>query len=171
MRFSDALHHVLKREGGYSNDPMDPGGATNFGVTQKVYDAWRDEHHLLPRTVRQITPDEIYSIYDAHYWDAVRGDELNLEDANVALQVFDMAVNAGPKRAIKLLQRSLHQTEDGVLGFKTMGALRAADKEVLRDAYATERMRFYRSLVASKPSLSKFLDGWLKRVGIIRRAV
>lgn len=171
MRFADALHHILKREGGYSDDPMDAGGATNFGVTQKVYDAWRDDHHLVPRTVRQLTPDEVYSIYDSRYWDAIRGDELNLEDANCALQVFDMAVNAGVKRAITLFQRALHQTEDGVLGFNTMGAYRAADKSSLRDAYAAERARFYRSLVAQKPSQAKFLPGWLKRVDIIRRAV
>lgn len=171
MRFADALHHVLKREGGWSQDPLDPGGATMQGVTQKVYDEWRDDHHLQSRTVRLITPDELFSIYDSRYWDAIRGDELNLEDANVALQVFDMAVNAGPARAIKLFQRALHQTEDGVLGFNTMSAYRASDKAVLRDTYAAERSRFYRSLVSQKPTLQKFLAGWLKRVDIIRAAV
>lgn len=171
MRFSDLLHHTLKREGGYSNDPLDPGGATNFGITQKVYDAWREDHHLVPRTVRQITPDEVVSIYEERYWEAVRGDELMREDANCALQVFDMAVNAGVGRAIKLFQRALHQTEDGELGFNTMSAYRAADKATLRDAYAAERARFYRSLVAQKPALGKFLAGWLKRVEIIRKAV
>ena len=171
MRFSDLLHHTLKREGGYSDDPMDPGGATNYGVTQKVYDAWREDKHLVPRTVRQITPDEVTSIYEERYWEGVRGDELLLEDANCALQVFDMAVNAGVTRAIKLFQRALHQTEDGVLGFNTMSAFRAADKSVLRDAYAAERSRFYRNLVAQKPQLGKFLPGWLKRVDLIRKAV
>lgn len=171
MRFTDALHHVLKREGGYVNDPLDPGGATNQGITQAVYDDWRDSQHLVPRTVRQLTPDEVATIYDTRYWDAVRGDELNAEDANCALQVFDMAVNAGVGRAIKLFQRALHQTEDGQLGFNTMSAYRASDKSVLRDAYAAERSRFYRSLVAQKPQLSKFLPGWLKRVDLIRKAV
>jgi len=171
VRFADALHFVLKREGGYSDDPMDPGGATNCGITQKVYDDWRDQNHLVERTVRQLTPDEIFTIYDERYWQPIRGDELNAEDSNVALQVFDMAVNTGIKRAIITLQRCLHATEDGDLGFNTMAALRASDKPSLRDAYAAERDRFYRNLVATKPSLSKFLEGWLKRVQIIRYAV
>lgn len=172
MKFTEALHHVLKREGGYSNDLADPGGETNYGITRRVYEGWRADHGLPLRSVKAITPDEIASIYDARYWDAVRGDALNDGyDANVALQVFDFAVNAGPKQAILSLQRILQVTEDGILGPQTLMALHRKPPVETRALYADERERFYRSLVARKPALQKFLAGWLKRVAIIRDAV
>lgn len=168
MKFTDALRFVLAREGGYVNDPDDPGGPTNHGVTQKVYDAYRKDHGLPLRTVRDIAPDEVAHLYDSRYWDPVLGDELLALDGNVALQVFDMAVNAGVGRATKLLQRALHVEEDGVLGPATMRALRGADLVVLRDSYWAEREIFYRSLAAQKPVLGKFLKGWLKRAQMAR---
>jgi len=172
MKFTDALHHVLKREGGYSHDPADPGGETNYGITLRVYEGWRADHKLPLRSVKLITPDEIASIYDTRYWDAVQGDTLNNGyDANVALQVFDFAVNAGPKQAILSLQRILGVKEDGQLGPQTLGALIAKPPAEIRVLYADERERFYRSLVARRPALQKFLAGWLKRVAIIRDAV
>lgn len=172
MKFTDALHHVLKREGGYSNDAADPGGETNYGITQRVYEGWRADHGLPLRSVKAITPDEIASIYDTRYWDAVQGDTVNDGyDGNVALQVFDFAVNAGPKQAILSLQRVLQVTEDGILGPQTLLALHRKPPVEVRALYADERERFYRSLVARRPALQKFLAGWLKRVAIIRDAV
>lgn len=169
MKFADALRFVLAREGGYVNDPVDPGGPTNYGVTQRVYDAYRADHGLPVRPVRDIGMDEVAHIYDARYWDAVRGDDLLALDGNVALQVFDMAVNAGVSRASKLLQRALHVTpEDGILGPATMRELRGADLPTLRDKYLAEREIFYRALVAQKPALDKFLKGWLKRANLAR---
>lgn len=171
MKFTDALHHVLKREGGYSNDPADPGGETNYGITRRVYEGWRADHKLPLQSVKLITPDEIASIYDTRYWDAVQGDTLNAYDGGVALQVFDMSVNAGVKQAILCLQRVLGVKEDGQLGPMTLGALKAKAATEVRVLYADERERFYRSLVARRPALQKFLAGWLKRVAIIRDAV
>ena len=169
MKFTDALRFVLAREGGYVNDPVDPGGPTNHGVTQKVYDSYRQSHGLPVRSVRDIAPDEVAHLYDTRYWDPVLGDELLALDGNLALQVFDMAVNAGVGRATKLLQRALHVEEDGVPGPATMRALRAADLPTLRDKFLAEREIFYRSLVTQKPQLGKFLSGWLKRAQMARQ--
>lgn len=169
MRFTEALAFVLAREGGYVNDPADPGGPTNHGVTQKVYDAYRAERGQPTQSVRAITPDEVAHLYDTRYWDPVRGDELLDLDGNLALQVFDTAVNAGVSRAIKLLQRALHIEEDGQFGPDTLRAVRVADIQTLRDKYLAEREIFYRSLVAQKPQLGKFLPGWLKRAEMARQ--
>ncbi len=70
-----SLDKLLVHEGGYVNHPSDPGGPTNKGVTQRVYDSYRKGKGQRPRTVKSITMDEVYEIYDRQYWDAVKGDQ------------------------------------------------------------------------------------------------
>jgi lysozyme family protein len=100
--FDHALTFVLKWEGGYVNHPQDPGGATNLGITQRTYDAWRQAQGLAPRDVRQITREEAAQIYRQRYWEP-----LKLQDANPALQLaaFDAAVNHGVGQALTFLAR------------------------------------------------------------------
>lgn len=90
------LAFTLKYEGGKSNDPRDPGGRTNQGVTQRVYDAYRRKLPDSLRTVYEMTAPERDAIYRTGYWDKVRGDYLR---AGEDLCVFDFAVNSGPARA------------------------------------------------------------------------
>lgn len=91
-----ALKHVLKYEGGYVNHPLDPGGATNFGIIQRTYDAWNKKHFKPLQDVRHISQEEVASIYQTEYWIPVGCEDL---PAGFDMCVFDAAVNCGVGRA------------------------------------------------------------------------
>lgn len=93
--FQEALRFTLKWEGGYVSHPQDPGGATNMGITQKTYDAYRQKGGLPPRPVREIAREEVEEIYRG-YWAAIDGDKL---PRAMAIAAFDAAVNSGIGRA------------------------------------------------------------------------
>ena len=118
--FPNCLAVTLKQEGGYSNNPHDPGGATMRGVTQAVYNAYRRALGLPGQTVRLISDSELQDIYRRQYWEAIRGDLL---PKGLDMAVFDMAVNSGVVPAIKILQKALGVPADGHFGLITQGAL------------------------------------------------
>lgn len=156
--FKEALTLVLAHEGGYVNHPRDPGGATNKGVTQAVYDAYRTGKGLGTQSVRHITLGEASAIYKRRYWDLVRGDEL---PTGVDYAVFDFAVNSGTGRAKRYLQKVLGVEADGELGPQSMRALAAVnDREGLVTRLCGARMAFLRSL----GTFSTFGRGWTRRV-------
>lgn len=145
--FLSDLAFVLAREGGYSDNPRDPGGATCQGVTQRVYDGWRRQRHLTPRPVRAIEPVELRAIYlDGYYLPATAGAP---PVAGLALCLFDAAVNMGVGRPRRWL-----------------AALGAA---VTVDALLDLRRREYHAIVAAHPILEEFLPGWLYRLRALRR--
>ena len=111
--FQAALPFILRWENGYVNHPADPGGATNRGVTQRVYDEWRTRQGLPARDVRQVTDDEVHAIYEANYWVPPRCDLLQRQ---LDLVQFDTAVNMGVGRAVRMLQASLGCAVDGADG-------------------------------------------------------
>src|SRR5215212_9684838 len=92
--FQASLPFILRWEGGYVNHPADPGGATNKGVTQRVYDDWRVRRGMPARDVRQIMDDEVHAIYEAGYWTPPHCDLL---PRPLDLVQFDTAVNMGPR--------------------------------------------------------------------------
>lgn len=161
--FAQALKLVLVHEGGYVNHPADPGGATMKGVTQGVYDAYRGGKGQAPRGVRQISNAEVEDIYRRQYWVAIRGDELA---AGVDYAVFDYAVNSGPGKAVKDLQRALGVRVDGVIGIGTLQALTAADDARLIGDLCDRRLKFLKSLRTWKT----FGVGWARRVAGVRQA-
>ncbi|WFP74483.1 glycoside hydrolase family 108 protein [Mesorhizobium sp. WSM4906] len=165
-REQESLVHVLAHEGGYSNHPDDPGGATMKGVTQRVYDAYRRSKGLAPRSVKAITSQELFEIYDRQYWDAVKGDQL---PAGVDYVVFDGAVNSGPKQSIIWLQRALGSLYegrvDGVMGLGTIAAVQSCnDHDALIDRICDLRLAFLRHLT-TWPTFGK---GWGARVAEVR---
>ncbi len=160
--FGDSLEAVLAHEGGWANHPRDPGGATMRGVTQRVYDAYRRRRRLPVRSVRSITTPELHAIYRRQYWDVVRGDEL---PAGVDLAVFDAAVNSGPVRAAKWLQRAVGVTADGVIGLVTLGA--TTEQPLARTVHriCDDRLHFLRGLTTWRT----FGKGWSRRVAAVRQ--
>src|ERR1700719_3107773 len=90
--FDACLAFTLKEEGGYSDDPADPGGATNMGITLATYRQWADNPNLAPLQVRDLSERTARAIYRSLYWNPLRADAL---PAGVDLSVFDMGVNAG----------------------------------------------------------------------------
>lgn len=164
--FELSLQPVLKWEGGYVNDLDDPGGATNKGVTQKVYDSWRRSKKLESQSVKFITNLEAEDIYYNRYW--LAGKCHRLPDG-VALIHFDFCVNAGIRQAARTLQRVVETTPDGIIGPKTLAAVAKFNPEDLIHDYSEARRNFYRSLAAKRPRLSKFLRGWINRTNDIER--
>lgn len=160
-RFARALKLVLVHEGGYVNHPADPGGATNKGVTQRVYDAWRLAQGERIRSVRDITDNEVAAIYRAQYWNAVSADDLPV---GVDYCIFDYAVNSGPGRAIRELQRTVGAGVDGVVGTLTLGAVNGLPAAAIVDGVCDRRMAFLRSL----SHWSTFGRGWTRRVSDVR---
>lgn len=158
--FEKSLLVILKHEGGYVNDPADRGGATNKGITQKVYDEYRKLLNKPVQSVKNISDDEVKEIYRKSYWLPACCDKL---PASIDTAHFDMAVNAGPRQAARLLQRSVGVTDDGVIGPATLAAVEKADPKALSRQYANKRVEFYNSLVMRDPSQIKFLKGWTAR--------
>ena len=152
---------MLKSEGGYVNNPADPGGMTNLGVTKATWENWvgraSDEAEM-----RSLTPEKVEPLYKKKYWDAVRGDEL---PAGLDYLMFDFAVNAGAGRAIKTLQTAIGVTPDGGFGSITMAAVQAVDPVELIEKFSQAKENFYRSLT----TFSTFGKGWLNRVADVKQ--
>jgi lysozyme family protein len=159
--FDAALAAVLAHEGGYVNHPRDPGGATNRGVTQAVYDDWRSGRGLPARSVRHIAEDEVSAIYKRQYWDAVKGDDL---PAGVDYCVFDFAVNSGTNRASRYLQQAVGATPDGQIGPATLAAVGCKPPSEVVEAICDARMAFLKRL----PTFDAFGRGWTRRVADVR---
>jgi lysozyme family protein len=155
--FGHSLAYVLQNEGGYVNDPADPGGETNKGVTQQTYDDWRTVERLPKRSLRFINGYELGAIYRRNFWDACRCDDL---PGGVDYCVFDFAVNSGVNRACRYLQRVASVSEDGIVGPQTIAAISTLRPESVIDALCDLRLGFLQQL----PTFKRFGDGWTTRV-------
>jgi lysozyme family protein len=151
-----SIKEVLRHEGGFVNHPADPGGATNYGVTLRTYQKYKRNFHLTAEDLRRITQEEVYDIYKTGYWDTVRADDL---PDGVDFLVFDMAINAGPGRASKLLQEVIGVNVDGRIGPMTLRAANQASPDITIRAYTNARAEYYQSL----PHFPTFGRGWLRR--------
>ena len=155
--FEKCLEIILHHEGGYVNHPKDPGGETNLGVTKRVYEEWGGTKDMKDLTVEDVAP-----IYKKNYWDRVKGDHL---PAGLDLCIFDFAVNAGPGRAAKMIQKMIGVTVDGGIGRMTLQALGLYEEEVGGVAevileYQKQRQAYYESL----KNFDTFGRGWTRRV-------
>lgn len=160
-RFDRCLPEILHHEGGWSDHPSDPGGATMKGVTQTVYDAYRARKGLALQSVRHIADEELSEIYRDGYWKAAACDKL---PAGVDLMVFDCAVNMGASRARKYLQQAVGCTPDGDIGPKTLAAAERIDPAAIISLIYSRRAAFYRAS-ANYPTFGK---GWIRRLNEVR---
>jgi len=165
----DVLPFTLMFEGGYVDHPADPGGKTMNGVIQTTYDTYRDNKGLPRRSVISLTEHERTDIYTSMYWDPCMCSEMSYP---LALVVFDTAVNTGCKQAIRMLQKVLGATVDGVIGTETLGLLRdQADQRLIAIDLVGVREQFYLDLIAKKPSMSVFKRGWLNRTAALKQSI
>lgn len=146
--FDEAFRLVIGHEGGYSNDPKDPGGETKYGISKRAY----------PRVdVGSLTLDGAKRLYKADYWDRIHGDDL---DPGLALVAFDAAVNNGVAQSIRWLQGAVGVKEDGIIGTVTMTALARADpQKVLVELHAR---RIF--MMAGLSTWKHFGRGWSRRL-------
>ena len=169
---------IVAREGGYVNDPSDPGGATKYGVTlgtmQRLgLDLTRDGR-VDANDVKALTSRQAQDIFVEHYF---RKPGLGELPAVLQASAFDMYVNAGAN-AVKLLQRlatrmGFPARDDGIIGPKTLAAVRAAADAApgyIADAYGIERRNYYYALADARPASRKFArtstggkGGWITR--------
>lgn len=167
--FRRALAETLTYEGGWSDDLFDPGGATNKGITIKTYAAHVGAPidgvslEILREELRNIDFQTVAEIYHANYWQLIRGDEL---PPAIAAALFDFAVNSGPPRAIRHLQRALGVAEDGHMGPVTIAAVRGSDQAAIVRSLMSTRRTFLRAL----PHFWRFGKGWLARCDGVERS-
>lgn len=160
--FQHALTELLKHEGGYVNHPSDPGGRTNLGVTQKVWEEWV-KHPVTEADMKALTPDVVAPLYQANYWNRVKADNL---PAGVDYCVFDAAVNSGVSRAVKWLQTAAGTAADGAIGPATLGAVAEKQPDALVKEYCEQRLKFLQAL----PTWGTFGKGWGRRVKEVETA-
>ena len=151
-KFDDIIEVVLKHEGGYVNDPKDPGGETNFGIAKRSHP---------DVDIKNLTEDGAKEIYKEHYWDRNKVEDLPEDLRHI---YFDMCVNQGRGRAVKIMQRAANAkgadlVVDGGMGPKTIAAMDGVELQRVR-AY---RVKYYADLVTRKPDLEKFYFGWFRR--------
>ena len=166
LPFSDSLAMVLQFEGGFVDNPDDPGGATNQGITQSVYDRFRTEHGVAVQSVRLIQANEVAAIYQTEYWLPAHCDALA---PPLDAVVFDCAVNSGEGRAIRTLQQALGITDDGQWGPETQAATLVCDARAVASKYLDLRTMFYNAVAKARPASIEFLHGWLNRVAEERK--
>lgn len=166
MNYEDCLNFVMRWEGGFVNDPLDRGGATNRGVTQRTYDAWRTRKGADLRSVADMDPSELYQIYLERYWNPVK---CRAFASPLDLALFDSAVQHGAGRTAKWLQELLDVTADGVVGPVTIEAASRQPVHDLTAAYLDRRQRFYRAIVANDPTQKRFEKGWANRLADLRK--
>ncbi len=146
--FDYFIERVLTHEGGYVNDPRDPGQETRWGISKRAY----------PQVdIRNLTRAQAVDIYRRDFWQRVRGDELPRE---FAFQALDAAVNHGIGNAVRWMQRAAGVADDGVIGPVTLAAVQRAQAADLVLRFNAERLRFYAKLT----TFSTFGRGWVNRV-------
>jgi lysozyme family protein len=169
-RFDECLSLVVGAEGGYSNDESDHGGATDHGVTQKVYDEWRSGRGLASAPVAGISSGEVRALYSDLYWERGRCDFL---PAPLDYVHFDGCVNHGVGQAAKFLQRALQVTADGDVGPATLQAVKEESDAVQIDQIVmlilALRDDFYEQLASHDLTQLRFLVGWHNRIDLVRK--
>ncbi len=159
--FRQAVEWVLEHEGGYVNDPADPGGETKYGISSRSYP---------DLDIESLTRDEAIEIYRRDWWQKYEYDRIR--PPKLAVKVFDMAVNMGPTTAHRLLQKALVAAfepvkVDGIIGPKTLGAVDVVDPDDLMCALVTLSVEHYDQLVKRNPRLERFWQGWMNRAQAI----
>ncbi len=164
--FSLEMPRLLAHEGGYVNNPDDPGGATNLGITIKTLRSWRASDAVTKEDVKALTVKEATSIYFIRYWMPLGLDSMTHQSLAGAL--FDASVNSGPSQAVTTLQRAVNSlggtlAVDGKAGPNTMGAVNSMSEPLLMAWFALERIRFYSKLGHENESQWQFMYGWVRR--------
>jgi len=160
--FEKCLEMLLVHEGGYVNNPADPGGETNLGVTKRVWQEWVG-HDVSEKEMRNLTPTMVAPLYKRKYWDACHADDLI---SGLDYCVFDVSVNSGVGRAVKLLQQTVGATPDGGYGSITAALVKEAEKdpEKVISLFSARRLEFLQSLKA----FPVFGKGWSRRVAEVK---
>lgn len=151
--FEEAVEIVLKHEGGYVNDPKDPGGETKYGISKRAFPMI---------DIKALTVENAKELYRVNYWNKINGDQLT--NQMLAANIFDFAVNAGIVQSVKTIQRVLNIQADGICGKDTIAAINNfPNPKILNEQFAVKRFEYYKEIIQKNPGLSVFLKGWKAR--------
>jgi len=150
---------LMKHEGGFSNNPSDPGGATMKGVTLKTYRAYFGAEKTVD-DLKNISNLEWKTIMKEGFWDKCKCDQI--VNQSIAELLGDWQVNAG-YNAIKSVQRAFGLKADGIAGPEFLATLNAPNRAYIFDRIKSERINYYQALCAKNPKLNTFLRSWLSR--------
>lgn len=169
--FATAFAITMKSEGGYVNDPQDPGGETYKGVARKMnskWDGWVVVDQLkrernFPANLDGNTQIQqlIHDFYEINYWDKLRCDDITNQD--VAESLFDFGVNAGPAVSAKLAQITVGVDADGVIGTQTLDKINAEDPRTFLALFTLHKIARYISICEKRAESKKFFYGWVRR--------
>ena len=153
--FNQAINKTLAHEGGdtFTNDTLDHGGETKYGVSQKAYP---------DLDIRNLSEEQAKDIYRRDYWNRVKGDEI--QSQIVAETIFDVCVNMGVAGGSKLAQKTLAiEPADGIIGPQSLAAINAANEDLFIAKFALAKIQRYTEICQADSSQKKYLLGWLNR--------
>ena len=151
---------VIVNEGGFVNNPKDPGGATNWGCTQAVWEKYVG-HSVTVDDMKALTKEDVKPLYKRNYWDALHGDAI---PSGLDYCIFDCAINSGVGRAAKFIQEIVGVPADGAIGNNTVTAITQINSITLINEFSDKRQAFLESL----KTFPTFGKGWTKRVQEVR---
>jgi len=163
--FLTSLNYCLKNEGKFVNNPSDPGGATNMGVTIGEWSKFKGFPAQVS-DIEKLTMQDVIPFYRQTFWKVMDGD--NITKQSIATAIFDFCVNQGQYQAIKLAQQTCIDlggslTADGVMGPKTIYALNTCNTKDFLQKYRDNLVQRYQRLAVKNPDLETFLHGWTNR--------
>ena len=166
MTAKQIIDGILRREGGYVNNPADMGGPTKFGITLKTLRAWRKARYsglqTTTKDVQALEKDEARKIYHSQYYEKPKISLI--ENARLRIFLLDSAVQHSPRRVVRWLQKVVAVPVDGLLGPVSLEAINRLDSDAIYVMLVAERCRFYGRLITRKPSQAVFAAGWANRI-------
>ncbi len=170
-KFDEAYQATMTAEGGYANDPQDPGGETYKGVSRKSHAKWAGwvmidllkQKPNFPENLRNSgeLELEVKKLYEVNYWHKVQGDDI--KDQDIADSIFDFAVNVGPRTSAKLAQISVGAEPDGVIGPLTLKKLNADNPRAFLSVFAISKISRYVRICEQRKESRKYFFGWVRR--------
>jgi lysozyme family protein len=151
---------VIIHEGGYTDNPIDPGGSTNWGCTKAVWEQYVG-HKVTKDDIKNLTKEDVKPLYKKRYWDAIHGDAL---PSGLDYCIFDCAINSGVNRASKFIQEIVGVPADGAIGNNTISAIVQINPITLINEFSDKRQSFLKSL----KTFATFGNGWTRRVLEVR---
>ena len=151
---------VIAHEGGYVDNPADPGGATNLGCTKAVWQEYVG-HEVTKQDIKELTKEDVKPLYKKRYWDAIHGDAI---PSGLDYCLFDAAINSGVSRSSKWIQEIVGVFADGAIGNNTVSAIAQINPVTLINEFCDKRQAFLESL----KTFPVFGKGWTQRVKEVR---
>ena len=155
---------ILRLEGGFVDDPLDKGGATNKGITIDTFRSFYGQGATVEQ-LKNITDEQWLHIFKSGYWDKWKAD--NIANQSIANTCVDWAWASGTGTSIKQVQKILGVAVDGIVGKDTLTAINIADQRALFDKIHARRIEFVENIVRRNPSQSRFIKGWKNRINAL----